>query len=187
MNSELTNLLPASFIRDVRQGYFLRVITVAIALAVFLVLVHGLLLIPSYLYTSSRVVSEQKELDTITNSLQSSEEKQANTRITALRANVTYLGRLSTLPTASAAVRALLAVPRDGIRLGGFTFTAPGTAAATGKMSVTGVASTRDSLRLYTLALQQLPFISSVDLPISAYAKESNIPFTITLTGSLTP
>lgn len=185
MNSELTNLLPPSFIRDLRQGYFLRVITVAIVLAVSLVIVHGLLLIPSYLYTSARVASEKNELSAITNSLQTSEEKQATDRISTLRANATYLGRLSTLPTASAAVRALLAVPHSGIRLAGFTYNAPGT--TPGKMTITGVASTRDSLRLYTLSLQQLSFISTVDLPISAYAKESNIPFTITLTGSFLP
>ncbi len=187
MHPELTNLLPASFIRDLRHGYFLRVLTVGIFLAVFLVLVHGLLLIPSYLYASSRVASEQKDLDALTNSLQTSEEKEASTRIAALRTNVTYLSRLGTLPRASATVRSLLAVPRSGIRLGGFTFTAPATAADAGKMSLMGVATTRDSLRLYTLALQQLPFVASVDLPISAYAKESDIPFTITLTGSLLP
>ncbi|CAN5714075.1 hypothetical protein BH11PAT2_BH11PAT2_09010 [soil metagenome] len=187
MYPELTNLLPASFIRDLRQGYFVRVVTVAIFLAVFLVFVHGLLLVPSYLYASSRVASEQKELDTITNSLQTSQEKEASVRIGALRTNVSYLGRLSSLPIASAAVRSLLAVPRNGIRLGGFTFTAPEAAGSPGTMTLTGVATTRDTLRQYTLSLQGVSFITSVDLPISAYAKESDIPFTITLKGSLTP
>ncbi len=49
------------------------------------------------------------------------------------------------------------------------------------------MAQTRDALRGYVEALNQLPYVSKADLPISAYAKESAIPFMVTLTGSLQP
>jgi hypothetical protein len=32
-----------------------------------------------------------------------------------------------------------------------------------------------------------LPYVAKADLPISSFAKETDIPFSITLTGSLTP
>jgi hypothetical protein len=54
-------------------------------------------------------------------------------------------------------------------------------------MEITGVADTREDLRGYDAALSALPYVSSVDLPISVYAKSSSIPFSISLTGSLTP
>ncbi len=54
-------------------------------------------------------------------------------------------------------------------------------------MTVSGMAATRDALRQYATALGGLPYVSKADLPISAYAKDSDITFTITLTGTLTP
>ena len=51
-----------------------------------------------------------------------------------------------------------------------------------GKVVLIGVASTRQTLQAYTDTLENLLHIS-VDLPISAYAKESDIPFSISLSG----
>ena len=56
-----------------------------------------------------------------------------------------------------------------------------------GKMVLTGIASTRETLRTYVTTLSRLPYVSNAEVPISVYAKESLIPFTLTLTGSLTP
>src|SRR5262249_11864932 len=106
--------------------------------------------------------------------------------LASITSTATYLSRLATTSPATAALRGVLAVPRPGITLSGFTYQ-PRIHAADGTMNLTGTASTRETLRAYTDALGQLPYIADVNLPIGAYAKESNIPFTIVLTGSLTP
>jgi hypothetical protein len=54
-------------------------------------------------------------------------------------------------------------------------------------MMITGSAATRTALQSFKEELASLPFVTSADLPISAFAKESDIPFSITVTGSLKP
>jgi hypothetical protein len=187
LHSELTNLLPRSSVRGLRRQYFVRLATVALGLGVVGLFVHSVLLFPSYLYTRSETKRLQAELDQLAASASSLEEKEINARIKSVQDDIAYLGRLDTQPAASAAVRALISVPRAGVTLSGFTYTAPTPASKEAQMTVTGTAATRDSLRLYVDSLKRLSFISKADLPISAYAKESQIPFTITLTGTFLP
>lgn len=184
MFPELTNLLPVSRVRAFRRAYFMRLAVVALALAAVVVVAHGFLLAPSYLYAARETAREQRQLDAISASLATTEEKQVSARLSALRDNVTYLGHLGAAPTASAVLRAVLAVPRPGITIGGISFTP---AAAKSQMILTGTATTRGALRQYDQALATLPFVTSADLPISAYAKDTDIPFTITLMGTLQP
>jgi Tfp pilus assembly protein PilN len=183
MFSELTNLLPGSRVRAFRRGYFLRVATLALLLIAGVIIVHGLLLLPTYLFAHTEVSRESEHLAGLNATLQTSEEKQVQTRLGMLASGVTYLDRLATTTTASAAITAILQVPHAGISLNGLT--PPG--ATAGIMSLSGVASSRDTLQQFSNALSRLPFITNADLPISAYAKDTNIPFTITLTGTLRP
>jgi len=184
---KLTNLLPRQGIRALRREYFVRVVTVALALGVVALIIHGALLMPSYLYARAEVSREQAELDRINASSSSEEEKEISARVGAVKADITYLGRLRTSATASGAIKAVLAVPHPSIALSGFTFTAAVGTSTPASMTISGTADTRDSLRQYVGSLGALPYVSNADLPISAYAKDADIPFTITLTGTLTP
>ncbi len=186
MISELTNLVPRESIQGFRRSYFMRLAIVGIVLLSILVAIDALLMVPSYLYARAEVNSETTQLNHLTSSLATTQEQQAQTQLTNLQSEATYLSRLSTIATASAAIKALIAVPHSGITLTGFTFTAP-TKSAPGSMEINGMASTRETLRSYDAALSALPFVTSANLPISDYASEDNIAFTITLTGTLKP
>lgn len=185
--SELSNLLPRSKKRALRREYFVRLVTVALGLITLLVIIRGVMLLPAYLYVHGQAISEQAELDRIASSASSAQEREINDQINAVKSDITYLGRLSSLPAASDAIRAILAVPHTGVTLTGFTYTAPNATSKQAQLAITGTAQTRDALRAYVASLGQLDYVSSADLPISAYAKDSDIPFTVTLTGSLKP
>lgn len=183
MELELTNLLPEERMRSLRRLYFIRLAVVAVVLLSGVILVHGVLLLPSYLYLRNQVGERAASLVALTTTLAGSEEKEISSRVAALGEDSAHLARLSSVPKASAAIRAITALPRSGIRLTGFSF-APNPGAET-MMSVSGVATTREALRTFEQSLANQPFITSVDLPISAYAKERDISFTISLTGPL--
>ena len=51
-------------------------------------------------------------------------------------------------------------------------------------LELTGVATTRDSLASFINILKGEPSISSVTIPISDYAADTNVPFTITIIAS---
>ena len=103
--------------------------------------------------------------------------------LTTLAQQASYLSSLSTVPTASATIRAILAVPHSSIAITNFTFEAP-TKSNAGTLQIVGTAGTREALRAYNVALQAVPFVASTDLPIGDYAQATNISFTDTLTLS---
>ncbi|HEY4489026.1 MAG TPA: hypothetical protein VJA87_00915 [Candidatus Paceibacterota bacterium] len=186
MSTELTNLLPERRKKRLRRQYFLRLGTVALLLLTVLTVFHGVLLMPTYLYARNEVVRGRTELANLSASAQNTGESGIAPRQELLKTTAENLAHLQSTPTASTAMKAVLQVSRLGISLTGFTFTAP-SGSTSARMQVTGIASSRDALRQYAAALGQLPFVTSADLPISAYAQEANIEFTITLSGTLRP
>lgn len=184
MSSELTNLLPDERIRAFRRSYFFRLASCAALTVALLAIIHAALLLPSYLYLHDEVTLAQAHLDEIAANLASSGEGEMQARLARLEGDASRLVALSSAPSATAAISAVLSIPRSGISISGFTFHTPSPG---GRLAITGTAATRESLRQYALALSKLPFAKSAELPLSAYAKESDIPFTITLTGPLSP
>ncbi len=182
MSANLTNFLPRERARSVRGEYRFRVATLAAILLAALVLVHGILLIPAYLYLSDKADAEAARLAEL-----SSGERDGTAgvaaRAKALEQDSARLLVIASSTPASDLVAAILAVPRTGITLTGLSYDA----GAAPRLILTGMASTRDTLRAYDLALAALPYVANAELPLSAYAKESEIPFSILLTGPLRP
>ena len=184
MSSELTNLLPNERIRAFRRDYFFRLFTVVVLVVAVAIGVHGALLAPSYLYLHQTVSLDRLRLSELSDTLAASEEAEMQARLTRLKSDSERLLALSSSPSATKVIRALLEVPHAGIIVTAISFKSP---SPDGRLTITGMAKTRESLRQYHLALSSLTFAKSAELPLSAYAKESDIPFTITLTGPLTP
>ena len=185
MYRELTNLIPTERSRAFRQEYFRRLTAVALVVAAILIGVHGVLLAPSYIYFKEQLQAKRTQLALLEGSLTSVEEQEVSTRLANLESDMNHLNRLEQQPSMGALMRAILEVPRAGITLSSFSFT-PGEGEES-TLVMTGSAATRTALREYNLNLSGLPFVSKVDLPISTYAKETDLPFTITLSGTLTP
>lgn len=178
----LTDLLPESAARLVRRDYFLRLATVAVLALALLLIAHALLLLPSYIYLRQEVADRAQHLASVDEALAGT-DTQATSRLAAIRTNAQYLTTLAGAPTSSGAIRLILSVPHAGIELSGFSYglTDDGKSHS---MRLTGTASTREALRNYDLALSSAPWASNVELPISAYAKEQDISFVITVTGT---
>ncbi len=188
MYAELTNLLPEDRVRTLRRGYFMRLVAVAVTLLTAIVAITGTLLVPVYVYLKVDEKEKSDELALITRALASTDEVQLDARLTALSKKATLLASLESTTKASAVIRDVLGVARPGITLSGFTLTpVPGAKTSGMNLLVSGTASTRDRLRAYQLALLDAPFVQAADLPISAYAKDTNISFIITITLAQMP
>ncbi len=186
MMRDLTNLLPRDRARSLLQLYFLRLSVVGVAMLTVVALAHGVFLLPTYLFLGNQVAEREASIASLQQSLAGSEEREVSERIASLTSDAAYLKGLGDAPHASAAIAAIVERGHAGVRLTGFSY-APPAGDALAKMTVTGVADSRESLRAYEQMLADQPFIDTTELPISAYAKEREIPFTITLTGSFKP
>lgn len=181
MYNELTNLLPPERQSTLLRDYFLRLGVVTAVLLGILTLVSAVLLVPTYVFLVKSATAKEAQLATIESALSSANEKELSVRLAALTADAAVLTALSNAPSASAIMRAVLALSRPGITLSGFAYT-PTAKKVSSTLTVSGTAATRDALRNYQLALQGAPFALSAVLPVSAYAKDTNITFTITVT-----
>ncbi|MBU6323482.1 MAG: hypothetical protein KGI41_02055 [Patescibacteria group bacterium] len=186
MFSELMNLVPRDAKDAFRRDYFTRLGTLAGFVLALAVVIHGVLLSPAYIFLETQIAGRQTELARISASLNTAEEKQVDARLSMLEQDTAYLAQLGSSPKASVALAGILGISRPGIRLTGFTYGKPD-ASGNGQMTVTGISDTRETLRAFVLALQAAPFIATADLPVSAYAQDKNIQFSIAITGTLQP
>jgi len=184
MHEELTNLLPLVRERQLLRQYFLRTGVVGVALVTALTLSAGILLIPTYVLLNHNEEAKRIQRANIESRLSPTDDATLSARLATLSENTAALVALSKAPSPSSLLRDVLHVSRPGIILSGFAYTPPsgGKAAA---LLVSGSAATREALRAYQLALEESPFVRSAALPVSAYAQDTDIAFTITLT--LTP
>lgn len=192
MHNEFTNLLPHERRDTLRRNYFMRLGVIAALLVTTLSLVAAAFLLPTYLFLEKSARAKEVRLANIETVRISSDEASLSARLAALSNNVAALTALASAPTASAVIREVLAIPHPRVALSSLAYT-PATRVGQGRTEVarekgkgvliiSGVAATRNALRAYQLALQESPIALSVELPVSAYAADTNGAFTITLT-----
>lgn len=181
MGEQLTNLLPPERQRVLGRAYVLRVLVVAVILATTLICAAGALLVPTYVLLHGSETAKRDQLANVESRSAPAADAALTERITALSDSTAVLLALSKTRSVSEVLRAALAVPRPGITLSGFTFS-PSAGKRADTLTLSGSSIKRDALRSYQLALQQASFAQSAVLPVSAYAKDADIPFTITVT-----
>ncbi|OGG78047.1 hypothetical protein A3A36_02625 [Candidatus Kaiserbacteria bacterium RIFCSPLOWO2_01_FULL_52_12b] len=165
---------------------------VALSFAIVLTLTAAALLSPTYILLIKSISAKETRLASIESTLSSTEEKALSARLSILLNEAAILTALGEMISASSRIRSFLAVPRPGVSISNVAYTPATTiqyknsvGTIPGTIAVSGTAATRDALRTYQLALQKEPFATSVNLPVSAYAQDANISFTITVTLSL--
>jgi len=181
MTDRLINILPIVRKHALARSYYFRLGVVATVLVTGLVVASGVLLLPTYVFLTNSAHTKEVRLEQIQTTLSSSGGVALSARLNAVSTDAELLIALSNKPVASKTINLVLLTPRPGILLSGFTYT-PANGNGSDKLLISGTAATRDSLRKYQIVLQGLSFVRTADLPVSAYAKDANIPFLITIT-----
>lgn len=181
MPNELTNLLPLGRRQALVREYRFRLGVVVAALFSSLAVISATLLMPTYVFLVGSAHVKEVHLANIKSTLSSSDENALSVRLAALARDAGILVSLAKRPFVSKIIQNALSIPRPGITLSGFIYT-PATGKNGTTLALSGIAATRDALRRYQLTLQESPTVESAALPVSAYAKDANIAFTITLT-----
>jgi Tfp pilus assembly protein PilN len=173
------NLLPSSRKRAVRQLYTLRRTSVAALLLAGVVAVHGLFLLPAYLTLAHDVREQETAL-----ALSDARPSERTLRIRQVAGDAAYLAELGTQAKAAPSISAIAEAPHAGVSIRSVSFM-PGEEGS--RIEVAGVAATREALRAYEAALESLPQVTSVEVPVGAYAAERDIAFSLTVSGPLSP
>lgn len=178
------NLLPEARKKELSRMYYTRLAIVTVLLFSAVIVIHAALTVPTTLHYFQEAKAQTGLLAGLGEQLAGSGEKEVSSRVKVLNDTGVQLVHTATTGTASGAVRAVMSIPHPGVRITAFSFTS-GATDSTKQMKLVGKAASREALRSYAEALGSVPYISTVDLPISAYAKETDIDFAILLTGTL--
>jgi|SRR3989344_505444 len=181
INNQLIDLLPLERQQALSRKYFMRVCVVATVFVTILTVVAGALLVPNYIFLTQSISAKQGQLANVDSILSSTNESALSEHLETLFGESAQIIALGNAPSASATIRTVLAIPRPGVSLSGFEYSrADGK--IPGALIVSGIAATRDALRSYQVELSGAPFAAAANLPVSAYAKDTNIAFNITVT-----
>ena len=153
----------------------LAVAGLGLLLTVFLVAI--VLLLPSYFLSTlrSQALEEQKLFVERAKEVRSKDS--ASTEFNALKDRITTL-KSTEHKAVYGILEEVVSQQVSGVLLNGFFFTQKSSGEWT--LSVTGVSNTRDALLSFSNRLQQTGIFTSVELPVSNLAQNSDIAFTIT-------
>lgn len=187
MSHDVTNFLPPERRHSFTHNYFIRLATLAVVLATIMVGIHAALFAPTFLYVSNIHARAVAELAALSQKGMGGEADDSTVRVQSLEKDATRLVAYGTAPSASGILQKLFAVPHAHVSLQSISVDIAREGTTQTRMRISGVASSREGLRAYHSALSVLPFVVSADLPLSVYAKETDIAFTIDIASTLTP
>lgn len=184
METDRTDLLPVERRRRLHREYLFRLATVMVLMGALLFAVAAGLLVPTHMLLSREVAARKAQLASVEAVLTSTADAALSKQLDVFKSDIATLAALKSAPKATGVMQNALSVPRPGISLTGFSYT-PLAGSHAGMLNITGVAKDRASLQAYQTAIQAATFATNADLPVSAYAKSSNIAFTIAVTLAL--
>jgi hypothetical protein len=182
----MANILPSSYKHHLRTEYRLRFASIILFLLAVVLLVLLVLILPAYVMVESDVRSAQSEVAVLSSGDNDSvgEAKNGSDVIALVKRELAALGTRSQ-EEPSNLIHAVINVTNDAITLERLNYEVASTDAP-GTLVVGGQAVDRDNLIAFSRALEKLPQVAAVDLPVSQLASDSDIDFTITVTLPLT-
>lgn len=181
----MTNLLPQTKLVSLAREYKYRLATVAVFAFVVVVILSAGFLIPSFIISNvkltgiaqeaqkARAVSELQD----TKNTSSAILKDAKNKLALLRPNASddSVQNVLGLITKNKA---------SDIRIQSVSYERSTVGADDGKIVVSGIAKNRESLTTFATQIQSNSIFKNVDLPISNFAKDKDIVFSMQISGS---
>lgn len=181
----MINLVPPDARRRIITEYWVRVISAWLFLLAVAATVIGALLLPAFVLVTSQVATHQQAADEARARVEEHKTTAHVLTVASERAD-RILGLKRTTPLMSVVSVVEAAVPTGGVSIS--TYALLRVAGEVGLVRVDGEAATRLALAEFRDALLKNDLIAKVDLPISNFAQDRDIKFSLTLTiASSTP
>lgn len=176
------NILSTEEKKKILTEYRLRLAVAVVFAVAILFLANLILLVPSYLITTSKyndATNVLAELEGKPGTVV--QEKNINAQISSVNKNINLFlsENTSSKLSPTSVISSILSIKGPSIKIYGFTYD---TAPKQDKMVISGVSLDRESLALFVENLKKDPTFVSVDLPISSYVKSTNLDFSIVIT-----
>lgn len=180
----MINLIPPEARRRIVTEYWVRVVTAWLFLLAVAATVVGALLLPAYVLVTSQVRSSATEADSARARV--GDHDTTTKVLDAAGEEARLIAASAQEPQLTHVIEMIEELIPSGVEATAYTLARQTGAVA--PVLVRGTADTRTGLAAFRDALLGHPRIAKVDLPISNFAKDRDISFTVTITiSSSTP
>ncbi len=172
------SLLPEEYKKKLHLEYRIRLAVVGFSGFLILLVISAVLIFPTYIRVSveNKISLDQKNELEKQIALQVSQSGAEDIKSIKQNINIAAVDQRSVISAINAVVQAQI----NDIKLTNFSYTYNAKAS---NLIINGISSNRQSLQLFQKNLLKQKLFVGAELPLSDYAKDSNIPFSINLTG----
>ncbi|OHA26429.1 MAG: hypothetical protein A3D52_02140 [Candidatus Taylorbacteria bacterium RIFCSPHIGHO2_02_FULL_44_36] len=175
------NLLPPKEKIENQRNYFYRFLAGLTGAVLASLLLGCGLLLPSYILIKAKQAELKANLVSLKNLRQADGGEKVYKILEAADQRVDFL-LFQPAPSLTAAVKEILVRRPAGVKITGLTYHPQADAAGRSvAMALTGVAASREAIVAFVKELQTEPSFSSINVPVSSFAKGRNIEFSLTL------
>lgn len=171
------NLLPDALKQKIKSEYTLRWFSVLLTSILFIQLVFLCFLFPSWLVSLYKEREVVVRINTVDKTSKTLDTEQITTLIASINTKLEVINSKLQYPRVLPIVNSILSKKTNNIYVNGIIFTSDSD--KTGSVTIRGVSYDRDSLVSFVKKLQGGGLFKNVDLPISNFARDKNIDFSI--------
>ncbi len=171
------NLLPKREKEMIRKEYKTRLFAVILCFSFATFLIGGVSLIPSYTLSSQKEKSAEARFETLSRNVQKGEEAHLERELLDAKEKVSLLRRESPRLYFYEFLIKISTLKSEGVILGGVSVLA--TKEKKKEVRISGEATNRNTLVAFSRALEGTGLFEGVEIPVSSFAKEADIPFSI--------
>jgi hypothetical protein len=178
----MINLLPDAEKKFIYHEYKLRVVVVALISTLVLCAIALILIFPSYILTiyQGKITKDQIS-DVYTKD--STEQVHLEKALKEIKKQMAVLSPVETKQSVSDVFTFLVKDRSAGIKIVDMTYSSADKVSY--KLTLRGVAPNRQSLLVFSQALKAEKGVTSLDLPVSTFTKDTDINFTLSIQGKL--
>jgi hypothetical protein len=177
------NLIPDSLRATIRSEYRLRLSIVAIVFIVIAEVIFLVFILPSWMVSYYREQDAISDTQKVNDAESNTADAPVQPTIKALNIKMGIVDTALEYPKMMPFIDGVLSRKTSSILINQFLYTA--TTGKTGTLTIDGVSATRESLVSFQKTLVDSGLFKKIDLPISNFAKNKNIPFTLSTTIEL--
>ncbi len=170
------NLLPESEKKILRKEYSRRRALVFLGLLVALIGIAVVFLVPTYVLSHVKRNSVEQEHDAAAKEY-ASHSALPVAEIQHIQDLLILIGDGQATASSSLIIKTITDARGAGIKMNSLSISWSDKST----VQIQGISSTREALRSFTNTLQSTKMFDNVNVPVSAYAKDSDIPFSITM------
>ena len=178
----MANLLPQKERKRFLWEYRFRLFTVAMLFFAATMLFGTILLLPSYFVSESKEVSILRQSELLEKTISIREGDPSLISLLSTKQKITALEDVQKQVLQSEVLQAIIKSIDENITVGAFYYTQKGESSS--EMRITGVADSRSALLLFSDRLKKESLFDRVDFPVSSLAQDSDITFSMLLTGN---